>query len=181
MSKYYDNLIKSVIDKSEANDWNSAVYEWEIYDCEEDESLESSCICGKENLKYLYTIKNRYNNNMLFPIGSSCIKKFGRTDLNDEISVKEKLFKLLHAFLDGERIELNSTFFSRKLLKFLYEEDVFEENRYNNFCSENTYRFLLDMFNKRNITSSQNNKIKAILVNDIFNYLRCTLSTKISK
>ena len=35
----------------------SAVAEWDIIDCEEDERLESSCICGKEDLRFLFTIQ----------------------------------------------------------------------------------------------------------------------------
>jgi hypothetical protein len=59
MSKYVENLIKKVIDNSISNNWNDAVREWDIVDCEEDDSLTESCICGKEELRYLYTIQNR--------------------------------------------------------------------------------------------------------------------------
>lgn len=59
-SAYVENLIKSVIDNSQSNTWELSVLEWEIEDCEE-EYLESSCLCGKENLRYLYTVKNKYN------------------------------------------------------------------------------------------------------------------------
>ena len=55
---YVKNLICKVIYKSESNNWDNAVMEWEIIDCEEDEKCSEICICGKENIKYLYTIKN---------------------------------------------------------------------------------------------------------------------------
>jgi hypothetical protein len=32
-SSYYERLIKTVIDKSNSNSWDTAVYEWEIFDC----------------------------------------------------------------------------------------------------------------------------------------------------
>ena len=64
---YTENLIATVIDYSESNNWESAVTEWEIYDCEEDESNSETCICGKENIRYLYTIRNILNGNELFP------------------------------------------------------------------------------------------------------------------
>lgn len=70
---YIENLIRTVINASNGNTWDIAVNEWEIIDCEEDDSLSESCICGKENLRYLYTIKNTLNGNILYPIGSSCI------------------------------------------------------------------------------------------------------------
>ena len=96
-SKYLQTLIKNVLDNSESKTWELAVTEWEISDVEEDENLEESCICGKEHLRYLFTIKNKLNGNTLYPIGSSCIKKFERDDLKYEVDVKEQLFKLLHA------------------------------------------------------------------------------------
>lgn len=65
-SVYYRNLIQRVIDNSEASTWENAVLEWEIFDCEEDETLESSCICGKEELRYLFTIRNTTNGNVIY-------------------------------------------------------------------------------------------------------------------
>lgn len=52
-SAYTDNLIKTVIDASDASIWDNAVLEWDIIDCEEDGACSSQCICGKENIKYL--------------------------------------------------------------------------------------------------------------------------------
>ena len=74
-SVYYKNLKAIVLEHSESSDWQSAVLEWVIEDVEEDEKLSESCVCGKENLRYLFTIRNTDNGNALYPIGSSCIKK----------------------------------------------------------------------------------------------------------
>lgn len=183
-SSYYDNLIKSVTDKSESKGWEGAVSEWEVFDCEEDDDVESSCICGKENIKYLFTIRNIINNNKLYPIGSSCIKKFNRTDLNEVIAVKESMFKLLHEIQKNTYISLSSEFFSRNLLKALYEEGAFKPNKYNEFDSENDYKFMLKMFNKKNensITESQNKKIRGIIINSIKPYLKGVLENKTKK
>ena len=73
MNDYQNNLIFTIINKSRASTWEDAVNEWDIIDCYEDNSLTSSCICGKEHIKYCYTIMNRFNNTKLFPIGSHCI------------------------------------------------------------------------------------------------------------
>lgn len=144
------------MENSIGDDWESAVMEWEIEDCIEDEELKSSCICGKENLRYLFTIHNIYNHNILEPIGSSCIKKFGRIDLNEQVSVSEKLFQLMHAIEKGEYISLTSEYFSRNLL-----------------------RFMLKMFNKRTApTYKQDAKIKAIIMNSIRPYLIYKLDGK---
>lgn len=70
---YVRKLIMTVINNSESDNWQEAVTEWKIYDCEEDDSCSEECICGKENIKYLYTIRNVCNGRVLFQIGSSCI------------------------------------------------------------------------------------------------------------
>lgn len=179
---YRINLIQRVLDESESDIWNEAVQEWVIDDCEEDESLQSSCICGKEELRYLFTIRNIKNGNILFPIGSSCIRKFDRDDLNEEASIQEKLFKLFHAIEDGNFITLSSEFFSRKLLRYLYEEGVFQANEYNNYDPEKDYEFMLKMFNKRDkdsITPKQQRKINAIIMNSVRPYLVKQLLNKI--
>lgn len=179
---YRENLIKTVLNNSESNYWNYAVQEWEIIDCEEDENAESSCICGKENLRYLYTIKNTLNGKILFPIGSSCIKKFNRTDLNATTSLQEGMFKLLHAIKDNQFISLSTELFSRKILKTLYDAGAFKASKFNDYNGENDYKFLLKMFNKRDkssITQNQNKKIKAIIVTSIKTYLVELLKDKI--
>lgn len=56
-SSYARNLIARVIDNSISDNWEDAVQEWDILDCVEDHSRSESCICGKENLYYLFTIK----------------------------------------------------------------------------------------------------------------------------
>lgn len=179
---YVKNLIQTVIDNSESSDWENAVQEWGILDCEEDETVESCCICGKENIKYLFTIKNNSNGKTLSPIGSSCIKKFNRTDLNEITAITEGMFKLLHAIKENKFISLSPELFSRKILKALYQDGAFKENEYNNFNSKIDYDFILKMFNKKNkesITINQNKKIKAIIVGSIKPYLQEKLKNKI--
>ena len=51
----------------------------------------------KREYKYLYAIKNMYNGNILYPVGSSCITKFDRKDLREKTSLMESQFKLLYA------------------------------------------------------------------------------------
>ncbi len=173
-SAYAENLIRTVLDNSEADDWASAVQEWEIVDWDEDLELKSACICGKERLRYLYTIRNRYNGNILDPIGSSCIRKFERTDLNDEVSALEDMFRLLHAYENHEFIALDSRLFSRKLLLYLYEDGAFPGTTYNHGDGRRDYQFLLDMFNAHNdsISRAQQGKINAIIMNSIIPYLQ---------
>ena len=119
---------------------------------------------------------------MLYPIGSSCIKKFERDDLNDDASIKEQLFRLLHAIDNNRFITLSSDLFSRKLLKYFFDKGVFPGNRYNRFDPEVDYEFMLSMFNKRDkksISQSQGKKVSAIIMDSIIPYLRKDLRGKI--
>lgn len=177
---YYKSLIEAVLRLSEANDWKSAAVEWSIYDLEEDEALTQSCVCGKENLRYLFTISNTVNGNTLYPIGSSCIMKFERTDLNEQVSAKKQLFKLLHAIESNSFLTLSSDLFSRKLLHYLYVNGAFKATKYNEFKPINDYQFMLDMFNKgQRRSEKQDQKAAAIILNSIRPFLRQELNEKI--
>ena len=180
-SAYLENLIMTVIEHSIGDCWEDAVKEWEIIDCIEDCSCTSRCICGKEDIKYLYTIENTLNGNRLFPIGSSCIKKFERADMREETVLCESRFALLHAVEENRYLSLSSELFSRRLLKALYEEGAFNTS-YNSYRGKEDYEFMLKMFNKRNkdsITEKQDKKIKAILLNSIKPFLQRTLKEKV--
>lgn len=179
-SVYYERFILIVIEHSESSIWEDAAEEWDIVDCEEDLSLKSACICGKEQLRYLFTIRNRHNGNVLYPIGSSCIKKFGRSDLDTVTMIQENLFKLYHAVEKNQYISLTSEFFSRRVLLALYEQGAFD-TEYNNFDGAADYDFIVKMFNKRDketITPNQHKKIRAIIVCSIRPYLVRNLSEK---
>lgn len=181
-SSYYERLIKTIINLSESKIWERAVLEWEVYDCEEDPYLCSTCVCGKENLRYLFTIRNRYNGNFLDPIGSSCINRFDRSDMDDKVSITEGLFELLHAIEAKKYINLSTEFFSRRLLTYLYDSDAFSPSQYNDFNPRSDYDFLLKMFNKRDkdsISPRQQAKIRAIIVNSLKPFLEELLKNKI--
>lgn len=177
--EYQENLIITVINNSESDNWEDAVKEWNIVDVEEDLDCAGQCTCGKEGLRYLFTIKNRINNNIIYPIGSSCISKFGVDKLKDEAKVKEDLFKLLHSVENNEYITISSDLFSRKLLEHLYNIGAFVPNYYNDFEPYNDYKFLLDMFNKRKRSEKQEKKSSAIIINSIIPFLRDLLENRI--
>ena len=179
-NRYVENLICKVIEKSVSKDWIYAVKEWEIVDCEEDLSLSESCVCGKERLRFLYTIRNINNGEFLYPIGSSCIEKFGRKDLDEQIKDKESMFNLFHAVESNSFIELDSRYFSRRVLRFLYLEGALNTN-YNQYNGLADYEFMLEMFNKKNkdnITTKQQRKINAIIINAIIPYLKENLKIR---
>jgi hypothetical protein len=107
----------------------------------------------------------------LFPIGSRCIKKFGRKDLDEQVNVYEQMCKLIEAVKAGEYIALDSKLFSKKLLKYLYVNGVFPPTPYNMNNPANDYQFLVDMFSKRNPpTVHQQKKINALIIQNIIPY-----------
>ncbi|MGM0149231.1 hypothetical protein IGJ77_003044 [Enterococcus sp. AZ147] len=60
----------------EKKDFFKAKTEWIYVGLEDTETAESTCeLCEQENLRYEYTIKNKYNFNEMI-VGSSCIEKF---------------------------------------------------------------------------------------------------------
>lgn len=178
---YRENLINQVINLSLSSNWEDAVREWNIEDWFDYQFTggDNVCVCGKEHLRYLYRIRNRNTNEILFPIGSSCINKFGRHELHEQTNLIEDLFRLLEAVNNGEYITLDSNFFSRKILAHLQKENIFTADNFNGFKSDSDYEFLLKMFNKMNApTSLQQKKINALIYYKIIPYLQRLLVTK---
>lgn len=141
---YTDNLIGTVIGLSVADDWEGARREWEIVGCEVDETHSATCVCGKEGLRYVYTIANTETGETLSPIGSSCIKKFEQSDMDEELAGWQQAIKLMEeAARIGKEdyVHLHSGSYSRKLLYFLYEQDAFRPTKYNGYDGYNDYLF----------------------------------------
>lgn len=162
---YTDNLIGTVIGLSVADDWEGARREWEIVGCEVDEIHSATCVCGKEGLRYVYTIANTETGETLSPIGSSCIKKFEQSDMDEELAGWQQAIKLMEeAARIGKEdyVHLHSGSYSRKLLYFLYEQDAFRPTKYNGYDGYNDYLFLLDMFNGGFCSEAQERKCQAI-------------------
>lgn len=171
-------LINAIVDNSESTEWESAVQEWSMTACRIDSSCSSQCVCGQERIKYLFEITNFLNRNILFPIGSRCINKFGRKDLDEQVDVYEQMCRLLEAVKAGEYIALDSKLFSKKLIKYLYEHGVFQATSYNLNNSYNDYKFLIDMFGKRNPpTVHQQKKINALIIQNIIPYCRDNINS----
>ena len=174
---YYKNLIEQVIKLSESDDWDEAVKEWEILSCEEDEYCSSTCVCGKENIRYLFTIVNLYNSNRLFPIGSSCIKKFDREDLEEDINVYETMVKIYNAFKNkSDQLLFTSKLFPRQFIKYLYYADAFNID-----TRDQDYNFMINMFNKKDkksITENQRRKLNYLILKYVIPFIRRRLDIK---
>lgn len=81
----HDRLVQMVLLHSvEECDVRIAFQEWEVTDCRTDVS---NCVCGHVGIKTLYTIKNTLNGSVIDPIGSSCIKKFGKKSMWESVKM----------------------------------------------------------------------------------------------
>lgn len=151
----------------------------ELYINASDEELvrqgRRTCVCGKEGLRYVYTIANTETGETLSPIGSSCIKKFEQSDMDEELAGWQQAIKLMEeAARIGKEdyVHLHSGSYSRKLLYFLYEQDAFRPTKYNEYDGYNDYLFLLDMFNGGFCSEAQERKCQAIIMQFIYPWLR---------
>lgn len=175
MSTQFQTLVRAVIDASVANDWGTAVTEWEVTDVDEDPAGRGICVCGQPNLVQLFTIENQRNRAILHPIGSHCVHQFERTDLNRQVDVLSKLLLLRAADRDRKKITLTAEYFSRALLEYFADEGVFTPDRWNENNGENDYDFLIQMFNKHDkdsITLPQQRKIYMLLRNKVLPFVR---------
>lgn len=160
---------------SESSVWEDAAKEWHIASCYDNQDCSETCLCGHEGIRYEYTIENEINGNLLAPIGSHCILKFGNEELKNEVKVWDEAIKLLEALRSkgpDSLKSLDSRHFSRRLFAFLYEKGAFRDNQYNDFDGANDRDFMINMFNKRSgPTERQKAKIYMILKNEIFPWL----------
>jgi hypothetical protein len=162
----FEDLRDAVVGASHRRSWADAVGEWEVIGLEEDPSGSGICICGQLGLVKLFTIRNNESHNDLYPIGSSCINHFGRSDLNQDVATLTALAKLRSSFQRRDQITLTGDYFSRALLEYFYDQGVFPDSKWNNNNGWNDYDFLLTMFNKHlrdEVTKKQQSKIFVLL------------------
>ena len=70
MSKVFE---EALVENSETDTFLKAIQEWVIDGVTEGKD-DNYCICGQK-IKYLFTIRNKINQNQIFPVGSSCVLK----------------------------------------------------------------------------------------------------------
>lgn len=159
----FDTLKKVIEDNSEADGFYHAVHEWVVTAVDEDPHQEGECICGQQDLRYMYTIENLNTGTSLKYIGSKCVEHFESSDLNLQVNVLRGLLELRKKILARQRIDLKEDF-SREILRWLHEEGAFPGTEYNGNDGSKDYYFLLDMFNKRNdVSEAREKKIVGLL------------------
>ena len=171
----FATLARAVVRSSVSKAWSAAVTEWEVVALEEDLDALGVCVCGQTGLVKLFTIRNKRNDSVLFPIGSVCVNQFGRKDLDQQITVFSDLLTLRSAVIAGERVTLTAQFFSRAVLEWFYAQGVFTPDHWNRGDGANDYDFLLKMFNKRDkdsISRAQRQKLSLLLRQKVFPFIQ---------
>lgn len=172
------NLPKEVVALSCADDFEAARHEWDLVGRGIDPTSSQNCVCGKEGLKYLFTIRNRETGAKLYPIGSSCIELFGRKDLDQQTTIAIQMYAVLAEYRETRSLKLNGGAITKAVLKQLYEEGCFPASHYNGGNPAVDYQFLVDMFNRRREPSSaQQKKIWVLLNKTVGPYLERTLGS----
>lgn len=173
----FRKLVQVVLSSSVSRNWDIAVLEWRVVDIDEDPLGQGVCVCGHPELLHLFTIENEHNGLQLHPIGSSCVQKFRRKDLDRQVSLLSSLLSLRKAIESNRTITLTKEYFSRSLLDYLYSEGAFTPDQYNQGDGAKDHDFLLQMFNKRDksaITAKQQWKINALLQQKVFPFILAT-------
>nr|MCR5412960.1 hypothetical protein [Patescibacteria group bacterium] len=150
------------------NTWKSAAREWEIIGYERVEN--DTCICGKEEIKDVYRIRNRLNGNELYPIGSSCVDKFESKEMTKDTDKFKKIYnkissgksKLKQTVNKGASIKFTARLFSEELINYLNKKEI---------LSNSDRQFLLDMRGRRSRNSEQQERINKIIEDFIVPYI----------
>ena len=105
-------LWRAVVDKSEADNFEEARWEWHVVKCYDASACDPSapaerCICGHEPIIECFVLLNRLNGNVLDPVGNVCVRQFGRDDMDDVVRTLHDVNRLRSAFeLLGDDEEL---------------------------------------------------------------------------
>ncbi len=160
MTTFRKALHDAVISKSDGEIWETAVMEWDITDYYKAES--ETCVCGQQHIKHCFILKNRQTDKYLNPIGSDCIKKFGREDLNKNLLLIEDLIKLKTAMEEGKYITLSSDYFTARLIQFFARCKVIDEDQ---------AKFLLEMFRRQRMATERQQRYINCMIMKIRKYM----------
>jgi hypothetical protein len=84
----FENLKSAVFSKSEEKQHISKAFmEWFVVGYYIDTETDTSCVCGKPHIKYIFCIENKINGNVLEPIGCECVKKFDNPELDKSVKM----------------------------------------------------------------------------------------------
>jgi len=133
MVSYKQNFINIILEHSEnGSDIKEAIKEW-LMDPEVVIAEESHCVCTHDII-YNYTIFNIQNGNILFPVGSCCVKHVGEEAGDPSLYQQLQLFAKIKCELCN-RVFKNAKLKEEHLITPLHIGNV-RRKKCENFCCE---------------------------------------------
>ena len=154
-----DNIIENLIDAGRPDIAYKVSINFKGY------SGYGSCICGKNNLRYVYYIQNKINKTVL-PTGSDCIKKvFPDGKVFNDILLLDKIIKSSKRSVKKIREENKNLKTENKELKskidelenYLKSEEEFSENVHKSFSKDK-----IELTKKIESLEDENKRLKYI-------------------
>lgn len=96
-------LKEEIIARSEAKDWDTAKFEWSLYEVYEAEDPET-CLCGHYPIIELCILQNRLNQ-FLATVGNCCVKKFLKIGSDKIFQAIKCIRKDIKKALNSETVE----------------------------------------------------------------------------
>ncbi|GAA4746471.1 hypothetical protein [Gordonia alkaliphila] len=169
-TKARKTLTEAVIERSHADSWEWSRLEWRVKGLSG--SARATCVCGQPGLVRRFVVANTVTAEELEPIGSSCIKHFGSHAMNDQLKDLTNLLEMEVAAATRPlniKVDLN-----RSKLATLYTHGAFVPTKWNGGEGYNDYRFLVDMFNRRQAPSQRQGWKTSALLRDVGAFLKAT-------
>jgi len=150
------------------NNWQD---EWEYVGCY---ASQAQCICGKEDLATVFIIQNKINKTILSPVGSVCIKNFGKS--MGTPAILQNLKKGLVDYLSRSTI-----FFKRNIAA---TADFFTKENINTFLefgllTPEEVDICVHALDKRNATVDLFQKGASIIINKVIQPLKKSLNEEV--
>ena len=156
------NLIEIINQNSTSENFQMNSREWSVIECIDQGEDTERCICGKEGIRYCYRIYNKKTNKSLYPIGSSCIKKFNNEDMNSQMKTLTELADFKRYFKEVVLLAMTKNEYNPIELKWLKKPDILSNLLIMGLLNGWEYSFILDVRYKKHLSNKQLSKIYTI-------------------
>lgn len=156
------NLIEIINQNSTSENFQMNSREWSVMECIDQGEDTERCICGKEGIRYCYRIYNKKTNKSLYPIGSSCIKKFNNEDMNSQMKTLTELADFKRYLKEAVLLAITKNEYNPIDFKWLKNPDILSNLLIIGLLNGWEYSFILDVRYKRKLSNKQLSKIYTI-------------------
>lgn len=156
------NLIEIINNNSTSENFQTNSREWSVMECIDQGEDTERCICGKEGIRYCYRIHNKKTNKSLYPIGSSCIKKFNNEDMNSQMKTLTEFADFKRYFKEVVLLAMTKNEYNPIEFKWLKKPDILSNLLIMGLLNGWEYSFILDVRYKKHLSNKQLSKIYTI-------------------